>query len=242
MPVYRLPEENIFPSPKLANENGLLAIGGDLSVPRLLRAYSMGIFPWYSEGYPILWWSPDPRLILLPDELKVSRSLRQVISKGQFIVTLDKAFRQVITSCAQIKRKHEKGTWINADIIEAYTKLHELGFAHSVESWHNSVLVGGLYGVSLGSAFFGESMFAKISNASKVAFVQLVDFLKTWKVNLIDCQITTTHLMNFGAKEVPRTIFLKMLKQSLTTPTRKGKWSMDNYPGGEKSFIINHAL
>lgn len=229
MPVYRLPEENIFPSPELANEDGLLAIGGDLSVARLLRAYSIGIFPWYSEGYPILWWSPDPRLILLPDDLKVSRSLRQVIKSGRFTVTIDKAFRDVITSCAQIKRKHEKGTWINPDIIEAYTRLHELGFAHSVESWHNGVLAGGLYGVSLGSAFFGESMFTKISNASKVAFVHLVNFLTKWQFTLIDCQITTVHLMSLGAKEISRTKFLKMLKRSLTAPTRRGKWSMEDF-------------
>jgi len=227
MPLFRLPDKIFFPPPELSNEDGLLAVGGDLSPVRLLKAYSLGIFPWYSEGYPILWWSPDPRLILLPDELRVSRSLRQVISRSVFKVTLDKAFRQVITGCAKVKRQHDKGTWITSEMIEAYCRLHELGYAHSVESWHHGTLAGGLYGVSLGSAFFGESMFTKVSNASKAAFVHLVTFLQEWHFTLIDCQITTNHLVSLGAKEVSRSEFLRMLKQCLTTSTLKGKWTFE---------------
>jgi len=215
MPVFRLTEDLLFPPPALAEEDGLLAVGGDLSKDRILLAYSMGIFPWYSEGSPILWWSPDPRLVLIPEELKVSRSLGQVIKKEVFIVTMDTAFDRVIRSCAEINRKGQQGTWITEEMVGAYIALHCAGYAHSVESWQNGELVGGLYGIALGKAFFGESMFAIKSNASKVAFVTLVKYLKKLNVSFIDCQVTTEHLKSLGAKEVGRIEFLKMLKKAL---------------------------
>lgn len=227
MPIYRLTDDIIFPGPELSEADGLLAIGGDLSKKRLLLAYSLGIFPWYSDGYPILWWSPDPRLILLPEELKVSRSLRQTMDKSQFSITLDAAFEKVIMSCAEVHRDKHADTWITADMIDAYLRLHKSGYAHSVEAWSEGELAGGLYGVSLGGIFFGESMFAKKSNASKVAFVRLVRQLKIWGFVLIDCQVTTRHLISLGAKETPRSEFLKTLRHSLKMPTRTGKWRFD---------------
>jgi leucyl/phenylalanyl-tRNA--protein transferase len=228
MPVFRLPEEHIFPPPELAEDNGLLAVGGDLSESRLLLAYSMGIFPWYSEHDPILWWSPDPRLVLFPNELKVSRSLKQKITKKDFVITLDNAFEEVIRNCSLAHGKDDGDTWITVDMIEAYITLHRAGFAHSVEAWSDGTLAGGLYGISLGSAFFGESMFTKISNASKVAFVELIKYLRKLNFTLIDCQITTPHLMSFGAREIPRDEFMQILKSSLTAPTLKGKWQLDD--------------
>ena len=227
MPVFSLSASQIvFPSPHLAHPDGLLAIGGDLSVPRLLQAYRMGIFPWYSANEPILWWSPDPRLVLLPQELHISRSLKKTIKQNIFVITVDNAFEDVIEQCAAIRQHRDEGTWIVSEMIEAYTKLHQLGFAHSVEAWCNGELVGGLYGVSLGKCFFGESMFTKITNASKVAFVTLAEYLKTRSFELIDCQVTTDHLMRFGAKEIPRRRFLKLLDYSLQFPTLQGKWQM----------------
>lgn len=215
MPVFRLTDEIVFPPPEYAEDDGLLAVGGDLSEKRLLLAYSMGIFPWYSEALPILWWSPDPRLVLIPDELKVSRSLRQTIRKGRYAVTFDKAFDRVIRSCAGLHRSKDGGTWITDEMIKAYTRLHVSGYAHSVESWHEGELAGGLYGVALGAAFFGESMFAGRTDASKVAFVHLIRQLREWKFTLVDCQVTTGHLISFGAKEIPRATFLAMLEDAL---------------------------
>lgn len=215
MPVFRLTKDLIFPPPELSEDDGLLAVGGDLSVKRLVLAYSTGIFPWYSEGYPILWWSPDPRLILLPEELKVSRSLRQTIKKDKFRVTFDKAFEEVIRGCAEIRRKQDEGTWIIEDMVKAYVRLHKAGFAHSVEAWNGDKLAGGLYGVILGKAFFGESMFARESDASKVAFVKVVEKLAAEGFQLIDCQVTTAHLKSFGAREVSRSEFLKRLKKAI---------------------------
>ncbi|RJR18061.1 MAG: leucyl/phenylalanyl-tRNA--protein transferase [Nitrospiraceae bacterium] len=228
MPVFRLPDEHIFPPPRLAEDNGLLAVGGDLSESRLLLAYSMGIFPWYAEGDPILWWSPDPRLVLFPDELKISRSLRQTITKNTFRITLDTAFEEVIGACAAIHRKKAGGTWITDEMFEAYICLHKSGYAHSVEAWVDEKLAGGLYGISMGSAFFGESMFTIISNASKVAFISLVHQLIKWNFTLIDCQLTTPHLLSLGAREVPRINFLSMLRSALKNPAKKGTWTMDN--------------
>lgn len=213
MPVFQLPTEIIFPNPELARKDGLLAFGGDLSEERLITAYSMGIFPWYNEDSPILWWSPDPRLILIPEELKVSRSLRRVINKGVFKVTMDTAFEQVIRNCAEAPREGQGGTWITEDMIEAYIRLHRSGYAHSVESWCEGELVGGLYGIILGKVFFGESMFSKVSNASKVAFVTIVERLKDQGFSLIDCQVKTEHLMSLGAKEISRQSFLEMLRK-----------------------------
>ena len=179
MPVYLLSEALKFPHPCFASQEGLLAVGGDLSPGRLLSAYRQGIFPWFSEGEPILWWSPDPRLVLFPHEFKVSKSLKKVIGRSPFDITIDVAFRRVITECAEHRMKQEEPTWIVGDMIDAYCRLHESGFAHSVEAWQDGALVGGLYGVSLGKCFFGESMFTTVSNASKVAFSCLVDFLKS---------------------------------------------------------------
>ena len=215
MPVYRLTKKLIFPPPELAEEDGLLAVGGDLSVERLVLAYSMGIFPWYSDGYPILWWSPDPRLVLIPSELRVSKTLKQTIRQGRFRVSTNEAFAEVIRGCASAKRKGEQGTWITEEMIEAYIRLHRAGHAHSVESWDGDELAGGLYGVMMGKAFFGESMFTKKSDASKVAFAVYAAKLAQKGFELIDCQVTTEHLKRFGAKEIPRTEFLKLLKKAL---------------------------
>jgi leucyl/phenylalanyl-tRNA---protein transferase len=215
MPVYRLTKKLVFPPPELADDDGLIAVGGDLSVERLLLAYSMGIFPWYSGGQPICWWSPDPRLVLAPAELKVSKTLRQTIRKGLYRVTTNEAFEEVIRNCATIKRKGEHGTWITEDMVKAYIRLHQAGYAHSVESWDGDELAGGLYGVVMGRAFFGESMFAKKSDASKVAFAIYTAELARKGFELIDCQVTTEHLKRFGAKEIPRADFMKRLHKAL---------------------------
>ncbi len=226
MPVYRLSRRLIFPDPAEADPSGLLAVGGDLSLRRLLLAYSMGIFPWYTEGEPILWWSPDPRLILEPADLKVSKSLKRVLKKRAFAVTMDRCFEQVIRKCATVSRRHEQGTWITPAMITAYCRLHSAGFAHSVEAWADGRLVGGLYGVSLGRAFFGESMFSEAADASKTALVYLVRALATWEINLIDCQVRTEHLVRMGAREIPRSEFLLRLREALRHQTRRGQWSL----------------
>jgi leucyl/phenylalanyl-tRNA--protein transferase len=225
MPVFRLIDEPVFPSPRLAAADGLLAVGGDLSQERLLLAYSMGIFPWYTEDQPILWWSPDPRLILVPHELRISRSLRKTINRDIFDVTYDTAFDEVIGNCSAVHSFHEGSTWITEEMRGAYLRLHHSGFAHSVEVRYEGELVGGLYGVALGGAFFGESMFHLKSNASKIALVTLVRTLAAWNFSLIDCQVTTQHLMSLGAREVRRSEFLTMLKKALELPTRRGRWT-----------------
>jgi leucyl/phenylalanyl-tRNA--protein transferase len=228
MPVYQLSEDLVFPSPHLASKEGLLAVGGDLTRSRLLLAYGLGIFPWYSEGEPILWWSPDPRLVLYPDELKISKSLNKIIKKRMFRVTVDCAFEQVIQECARVRLENREGTWIVKDMVNAYCDLHDSGFAHSVEAWQGDRLVGGLYGVSLGKGFFGESMFARVSNASKVALVALVKHLRDLNFTMIDCQITTGHLTRFGAREISRARYLRELSESLKNPTLSGKWSFES--------------
>jgi leucyl/phenylalanyl-tRNA--protein transferase len=225
MPVYLLSDDLIFPAPQLAPQEGLLAVGGDLSQERLLLAYRMGIFPWYSQDEPIMWWSPDPRLVLYPAELRITKSLQKTLKKGLFKLTMDQAFEAVINACAQSRTGADEGTWIVDEIITAYCSLHQTGLAHSVEAWQDDKLVGGLYGVSLGRCFFGESMFTRISNASKVAFVALVEYLRALEFDLIDCQITTTHLIRFGAREISRARFIDELKKALKPPTLKGKWS-----------------
>lgn len=236
MPVYLLSDELIFPSPKLAAQKGLLAVGGDLSQERLLLAYRMGIFPWYSENEPIMWWSPDPRLILYPDRLKISKSLKKVINKGDFDLTMDQDFKAVITACAESRTETNEGTWIVDDMIAAYCKLHKSGLAHSVEAWMDGQLAGGLYGVSIGRCFFGESMFTRISNASKVALVGLVKYLQSMDFHLIDCQVTTSHLLSFGAHEISRERFLDELATALKAPTLRGRWSFQSsYPA---QFLI----
>ena len=225
MPVFLLSNDLEFPPPHLASPEGLLAVGGDLCLERLLLAYEKGIFPWYSEGEPILWWSPDPRLVLYPDELHVSRRLRRILRQKQFEITFDRDFVSVIQACAQTRIVNGEGTWIVDDIIQAYCQLHEAGFAHSVEAWQDGQLVGGLYGVSLGLAFFGESMFSTVANASSAAFVTLVRSLRQLSFRLIDCQITTAHLMRFGAQEIARLQYLKELRRCLQAPTHKGNWA-----------------
>ena len=228
MPVYQLSEDLVFPSPHLASKEGLLAVGGNLTRRRLLLAYSAGIFPWYSEGEPILWWSPDPRLVLYPNELKISRSLTKIIKKEIFRVTADCAFEQVIKDCARVRLENREGTWIVDDMVNAYCRLHESGYAHSIEAWEGDKLAGGLYGVSLGKSFFGESMFTRVSNASKVAFVSLVKHLRDLNFSMIDCQISTGHLTRFGAREISRARYLEELDAALQAPTWSGKWSFDS--------------
>jgi leucyl/phenylalanyl-tRNA--protein transferase len=223
MPVYRLPEAVVFPPVDHAAKSGLLAVGGDLSPERLLAAYREGIFPWYDDGGPILWWSPDPRFVLFPNELRISRSMRQFLKKGVLRVTVDQAFREVIAAC-RTPRPGQDGTWITAEIREAYGALHDLGFAHSVEVRQEGELVGGLYGVSLGRAFFGESMFSAVPNASKTALITLVPLLKERGFDLIDCQVETAHLAGLGARPVPRREFCALLKESLRHETFRGNW------------------
>jgi len=231
MPVYRLPRAPVFPHPEKADESGLIAVGGDLSVKRLLRAYQYGIFPWYDDDTPILWWSPDPRLVLEPENLHVSRSLRKTLRKGIFSVTADRAFRRVLEGCAapRARQDQEGGTWLTRDMQRAYLRLHWLGLAHSVETWEGRRLVGGLYGVFLGRCFYGESMFARRSDASKVALVALVNYLKEIGDCLIDCQVTTPHLVRMGAHEISRKEFLERLKILLAYPTAMKRWRFDDH-------------
>jgi len=224
MPVYRLSEALVFPPCHYAEPDGLLAVGGDLSPDRILLAYRMGIFPWYSNETPILWWSPDPRLVLFPREIQVSKSLHRVLKKERYRVTFDRSFHGVMEQCGAVRRKEGEGTWIVPEMVEAYCRLHEMGFAHSVESWEGESLAGGLYGVALGNVFFGESMFALKPDASKVAFVHLVNRLRERGYVMIDCQVTTAHLKRFGAREIPRDLFLMYLDQALKAPTDLGPW------------------
>lgn len=233
MPVFRLPpEEPLFPSAELAEPDGLLAIGGDLSPERLVEAYAAGIFPWYSEGEPILWWSLDPRWILEPAAIHVPRSLRRALRRGTYRFTADAAFEQVVERCARVPRQGQSGTWITRDMRRAYRRLHELGLAHSVEAWDEQGLAGGLYGVSLGGVFFGESMFADRPDASKGAFVRLCELLAGWDFDLIDCQMHTEHLERFGARPLPRRRFLERLEAALDRDTRQGRWELPGAPPG----------
>jgi leucyl/phenylalanyl-tRNA--protein transferase len=227
MPIFRLDERLIFPPPALADPNGILAIGGDLRPERLLLAYGMGIFPWYSEEMPILWHSPDPRLVLTPATLHVGRSLRKAIRRRPYEIRLDTAFADVIDACARSPRPGQNGTWITEEMKAAYVELHRRGFAHSAEAWQGQRLVGGLYGVSLGGVFFGESMFAYASDASKIAFVTLMRQLQAWRIELIDCQVHTDHLASLGAEEWSRSRFLGALERAVRVPTRKGPWRLD---------------
>lgn len=227
MTVYRLDERIVFPPPEEAEADGLLAVGGDLSTRRLLVAYAEGIFPWYEEGLPILWHSPDPRMAMRPGELRVSRSLAKRERQAPYTLRLDRAFAEVIARCAETPRPGQRGTWITDQMRDAYVELHRLGFAHSAEAWEDDRLVGGLYGVSLGSAFFGESMFALAPDASKLCFVALVRQLEAWGFDLIDCQVHTDHLARFGASEWPRARFLDALGTSLAHDTRRGTWRFD---------------
>lgn len=225
MPVFRLTDELVFPPPHLA-EDGLIAVGGDLRRERLLLAYRQGIFPWYSEGEPLLWWSPDPRMILLPGEFHLSKRFLRNLRKTPFKVTLDRAFAEVIRGCAAVPRHGQDGTWITREMITAYVGLHEEGYAHSAECWLNGRLVGGLYGISLGGCFFGESMYSLEADASKTALAALTRQLQACDIDLIDCQVSNPHLRRLGARPVRRTAFLKMLRAALEKPTHQGRWQL----------------
>lgn len=226
MLLAKIKVEIPFPDPRDCGSEGLVAYGGDLFPERLVSAYAHGIFPWYNED-PILWFSPDPRMVLRPEDLVVNRTLQKNLRRQRYEVRLDTAFEQVIDACSTATRPDQDGTWINPDMIEAYCKLHELGFAHSAEAWLGDELVGGIYGVSLGGAFFGESMFARRSDASKVAFVYLMRQIEAWGFDFLDCQVHTDHLERLGAREWPRDKFLTALERSLEKPTRRGVWSFD---------------
>lgn len=226
MPIFRLGRAVAFPDPDLAEPDGLLAVGGDLRPERLLAAYARGIFPWYDDRSPILWWSPDPRLVLVPGELHVSRSLARTLRRGTYRVSADEAFERVIRRCAEKGRPGQRGTWITPEMIAAYCELHRLGYAHSFEAWEGAALAGGLYGVSLGAVFFGESMFADAPDASKVAFARAVEWLAAQGVGLVDCQVRTDHLVSLGARELPRRAFLDRVASALEAPTRSGRWSL----------------
>jgi len=233
MPVFQLPREPVFPPVQLADPSGLLAVGGDLSAARLVEAYRLGIFPWYGPGEPILWWSPDPRFVLFPEELKVSRSMRQLLRKDLFRVTFDGSFASVLDACRK-PRPGSPQTWITPEMRRAYRDLHHSGLAHSVEVWYGDTLAGGLYGVSLGGCFFGESMFSEMSNASKVALVFLVRRLQERGFLLVDCQVHTAHLESMGARFVSRMRFLELLRQGLEQETIRGNWGpVLNKPGPE---------
>jgi leucyl/phenylalanyl-tRNA--protein transferase len=210
--MYFLSEELFFPPVSEAYPDGILAIGGDLSPERLQLAYKSGIFPWFEDGEPIIWWSPNPRMILFLDDLIVSKSMRNILNRNIFKVTFNQNFRDVISNCQKIKREGQNGTWITNDMIEGYCKLNELGIAKSVEVWQNDELVGGLYGVDLGHIFCGESMFSKLSNASKVAFIALVNQLKKGNYKLLDCQVYNEHLESLGCREIDRADFIEILK------------------------------
>jgi len=212
--MHYITESLWFPNPEEASEEGLLAIGGDLSIERLLLAYRSGIFPWYEDGQPIMWWSPEPRMVLFPSNFKVSKSLQKIIANNKFRITFDTCFSEIIKNCSIIKRDGQGGTWITNEMEKAYIQLHKKGHAHSVEVWEDDKLVGGLYGIDLveQKVFCGESMFSKVSDASKVGFYYLLEKLKTMNYKLIDCQMYTSHLESLGATEIPRKEFLSFLK------------------------------
>ena len=211
----------------LSEPNGLLCAGGDLSPQRIVQAYLCGIFPWYSKGEPILWWSPDPRMVLVPAEFKIARSLQKTLRKGNYRVRLDNDFPAVIHACAKTKRKAQAGTWITAEMQAAYFRLHELGYAHSVETWVDDKLIGGLYGLAIGRMFYGESMFSHASDASKIALAHLARFLDAQGFGLIDCQMNTPHLASLGAREIPRSTFIARLRELTAIPPLTGRWPVD---------------
>ena len=216
-----------FPDPDQADDDGLVAVGGSLSPDFLLAAYSQGVFPWFNEGEPILWWSPNPRMVILPGKFKCSKSLMQTLRSGKFKISMDQNFEDVIRKCSAIKRPGQQGSWITNDMIEAYIKMHEEGWAHSVEVYLDEVLVGGLYGISMGKAFFGESMFHLVRDASKVALYYLVGLAVKWDFHFIDAQQSTAHLKSLGAEDMPRHEFLKLLVKSLEYPSIQGKWDIN---------------
>ncbi len=224
MPVFQLTDKIVFPPPELAEPNGLLAVGGDLSSIRLIAAYAQGIFPWYTEGEPLVWWFTHPRMVLFPEEIRISRRLARYHRNTQTVCTINRAFAEVINCCAETGKDHREETWITKDMITAYNELNRLGYAHSVECWEMDKLVGGLYGIAIGNVFFGESMFSKISNSSKFALMHLVDFLNNHHYRLIDCQMSTNHLASFGAKEISGRHFQMLLKEHITTLKPRKIW------------------
>ncbi len=225
MPVHALGRQIAFPLVEMAEPDGLLAVGGDLSPARLIHAYTLGIFPWYGPGSPILWWSPDPRLVLFPEDMHIPRSLRRVLNSRLFQVSYDTCFDEVVAACATVDRAQGPGTWLVPEMQKAYGLLHQAGVAHSVEVWERGALVGGLYGLALGRVFFGESMFHIRPNASKVAVVELIERLRTWEFQLVDCQQTTEHMQRHGAREIPRSLFMKVLQQAQEQPNLVGPWT-----------------
>ncbi len=227
MPIYQLDDRLLFPNPEGAEE-GIVAIGGDLSPQRLLLAYRSGLFPWFDEDDPIIWWCPDPRYLLFPAKFHVSRSFKRFLNKKKYRITFDEHFESVIENCSSIGRKDQDGTWITPEMKTAYMELHQLGFAHSVEVWHQDELVGGMYGVSIGKAFFGESMFSKLPNASKTALYYLSNLLSKKGLSFIDAQIHTPHMVSLGAEPIARSKFLYLLDHALQFQTWKGKWSIQN--------------
>ncbi|MEW6594629.1 MAG: leucyl/phenylalanyl-tRNA--protein transferase [Thermodesulfobacteriota bacterium] len=224
MPVFQLTDALLFPPPELAREDGLLAVGGDLSVPRLLLAYQNGIFPWYSPGEPILWWAPDPRCVLFPAEFHLSRRTERLRRQGRFTVTCDTAFAEVMETCAELRLGNGSGTWIDTAMQRAYGELHRLGHAHSVECWQEGRLAGGLYGVALGGIFFGESMCSPVANGSKIALAALVERLAAWEFHLIDCQVENPHLIRLGARTIAGAEFRQRLTTALHKEDRRGSW------------------
>ncbi|MCU0289098.1 MAG: leucyl/phenylalanyl-tRNA--protein transferase [Acidobacteria bacterium] len=226
MPIYLLGKNFIFPSADKADRNGIVAVGGDLEPERLLHAYANGIFPWFSDGEPILWWSPPIRMVLFPPELHISKSMKRILEKDPpwFRFTVDRHFEEVIENCRSIPRKGQPGTWITKEMREAYIKLHNMGFCHSLEVWHEEQMVGGIYGLSLGKCFFGESMFSKMRNASKFAFIKLAQQLLKMDFIMLDCQVPSEHLKTLGSREIRREEFLGLLKQGLQSQTMVGKW------------------
>jgi leucyl/phenylalanyl-tRNA--protein transferase len=229
---------DVFPPPERATPEGILAIGGRPDPDLLLAAYSRGIFPWPHPGLPVLWFCPDPRFVLLPTQAHLSRSLRKAMRRGTFEVRADTAFEEVIRACARKRRPGQRGTWITRGMIKGYTALHERGFAHSIETWQDDRLVGGLYGISLGAAFYGESMFADVPDASKVAFATLLGNLVRWDFQLVDCQSYTEHLAAFGAEEWPRERFLAALAKALEIPTRMGPWTLELDPAEAAEVLV----
>ncbi len=223
--VYLLPDEPFFPPADEAEPDGLIAIGGDLSPRRLINAYASGIFPWFQAEGEVYWFSPDPRLVILPQNFRLTESLARTLASHRFEVRMDTSFRQVIEECSTAPRPGQEDTWISNDFIEAYCMLHDAGYAHSIETFADDKLVGGLYGVSLGSAFFGESMFFRSRDASKVALFHLAELVQSWDFAFIDCQVESPHLISLGAETMARESYLKLLKTALSFPTKKGKWS-----------------
>lgn len=231
MPIFQLNEKIQFPPPEYAEDNGLLAIGGDLRPERLLMAYSQGIFPWYSQGDPILWWFTSPRLVLFPEEFKIPRRLARYVKTASVDITRDRAFSRVVSECAKIRTEQGEETWISPDMHQAYIILHQLGFAHSFECWQNNTLVGGLYGVALDQVFFGESMFSRVKCASQFALIALVEYVKSKNFQLIDCQMTTKHLLRFGAREISGREFQTHLKEHINNIIPYTNWKNESNKG-----------